>query len=384
MKNLIFLVLILLQSMTTYCQADGIYYIKLANGKVLDADAGQVHTNGCKIQIWDNVGGVNQKWEIKKDHSNGTFTIKSLASGKFLDIHAGDVSRDGGKVQLWDRVPGNKNQNFVFTDRGSSRYTIHCASCNTSKPEELKFNMIKVLDVTGRNIGTNGTPIITWGYFNDNRDNQIWYLERASDSNVPPSSGRKVLIDIDLNYIAVAEASRDKIDNDDCRRVFGEIKAELYEIDNNNQPERLIPSYNSGTSHLFIEKNFDKPPFIGVDRFGSPRSSYENSKMKTVTFNVDETLLKSSKLMLVLKTNLGTRHKDNNFASYDILRMKEMVENSVIINDKLPRKEEIRYNTDVSASDRSMHIMDLMIPHNVFFRTDDEHRLWVGLTIKRK
>jgi hypothetical protein len=384
MKHILISLALIIHFSVLNGQADGIYYLKLSNGKVLDADAGQVNTNGGKIQIWDRTGGSNQKWEIKKDHSNGTYTIKNLASGKFLDVNAGDVTSDGGKVQLWDRVAGNKNQNFIFTNRGSGKYTLHCEACKTSKFEELKFDMIKVLDVAGNNIGFNGTPIITWAYFAENRDNQIWYLERASNSSTPTSSGRKVLIDIDLNYIAVAEASRDRIDNNDCRRVFGEIKAEMYEMDNNNQPVRLIPTYNSTSSHLFIEKNYSSPPLIGANMFGSARSSYENSKMNTVTFNVDETLLKSNKIMLIIKSNLGTRHKDNDFASYDILRMKEQMESSFVINDRLPRKEEFRLNTDLSASDRSMHVMDFVIPGNVFNRTDDEHRLWVGITIKRK
>jgi hypothetical protein len=152
-------------------QADGVYYFRLANNNIMEAEGNTFRNNGCKIQIWQRVNNVeNQKWQISKT-TTGTYKIKNLGSGKFLDVHAPDVNKNGGKVQLWDVAPGNRNQEWIFQNIGSGRYTIRCAATTGNK----------VLDVTGYAVGTLGTAIQIWDYSTANTSNQIWYLDRVAD-----------------------------------------------------------------------------------------------------------------------------------------------------------------------------------------------------------
>jgi hypothetical protein len=81
MKKVFFLLLttFILQVPSIYAYVDGEFIIALDNGKVLDADAGNVNNNGCKVQIWDYVPNkLNQRWRVK--FCGGAYTISCVAS----------------------------------------------------------------------------------------------------------------------------------------------------------------------------------------------------------------------------------------------------------------------------------------------------------------
>lgn len=146
--------------------APGRYYIKLVNGKALDAAAPNVNENGCSIQIWDFHGRVNQQWDVEQVMENGqavpgAFSIRCVASGKALDAHAPTANNNGGRIQLYDRS-GAANQQWVISTVGN-KWKI------TARPGN------KVLDVSGNQIAVNGTAVQLWEYAN--ASNQQWILE---------------------------------------------------------------------------------------------------------------------------------------------------------------------------------------------------------------
>ena len=155
--------------------ANGVYFIHLSNGFVMEAEGGTYNTDGCKIQNWGNNNGINQKWEVTR-MTNGAYRIKNLGSNKMLDAAAQSLNTNGGKVQLWQNYPTNRNQEWVLTQVSPGRYAIRNAASTGNK----------VLDVTGYAIGTHGTAIQLWDYSPSNTSNQIWtFLPTARPTIIP-------------------------------------------------------------------------------------------------------------------------------------------------------------------------------------------------------
>lgn len=149
----------------------GRYYLKLANGKALDADRPNTYNNSCRVQIWDFVAGSsNQQWDLEPVMEGGravpgVYQIYCVASGKALDAHRPGANSNGGRVQLWDRVADAPNQQWVLGSV-SGKWKV------TARPGN------KVLDVTGARTETNGTDVQLWEYLGG--ANQQWILEPVS------------------------------------------------------------------------------------------------------------------------------------------------------------------------------------------------------------
>lgn len=141
---------------------NGVYFIHLNNGYVMEAEGNTYMNNGCKIQNWTNYDGLNQRWEVTRT-TTGTYRMKNLGSNKMLDAHAPDVNTNGGKVQLWDNYPSNRNQEWILMPLAGGKYAIKNAASSGNK----------VLDVTGRAVGTVGTAIQLWDFV-ANSANQTW------------------------------------------------------------------------------------------------------------------------------------------------------------------------------------------------------------------
>lgn len=168
-----FLCLTVVFGNTVFSQAPraGRYYMRLANGRALEAEGNTYQNNGCKIQIWNQYFGLNQLWDVS-DAGSGHFYIKNVGANKALDAQDVTVNNNGGKVQLWQVYPANLNQKWVFQSLGGNRYTIRNAASTTNK----------VLDVTGGVTDRNGTAVQLWDCLNG--ANQVWTLELSADKSV--------------------------------------------------------------------------------------------------------------------------------------------------------------------------------------------------------
>jgi RNA polymerase sigma factor (sigma-70 family) len=118
--------------------------------KTLDADALQVGTNGCPIQLWDFNGGWQQQWRLVPV-GHGWSKIENRASGKVLDAEADRTSLDGCRIQLWDDHGGhNQRWNLLAVGEGWS--------------EVENGGSGVVLDADALQVGTNGCPIQLWDF----------------------------------------------------------------------------------------------------------------------------------------------------------------------------------------------------------------------------
>jgi hypothetical protein len=225
----------------------------------------------------------------------------------------------------------------------------------------------------------NNAKLVQWG---DQGQADIQWQFETIGSGVSGAAGKKVLFDVILNYVAVSEATRNQIDNGDCRRTFGQVITELWELDENNEMKTKLRSYNNMPEFIYNQPNYTNPPTAGLSYYQDNRTAAANTQMGKVTYNIPERLLKEKKLMLVVKTNLGTRHKDNDFASFDALKMSDAIQNTYILDYRSTRTETIETITDLATTNNSMNLLNLVIPFSVFIRTDDTHKLWVKFSCK--
>ena len=126
---------------------DGLYTIKSAANENFVVDlAGASMDNCANIGLWNDNGGINQKFEVKYIE-NGYYTISSACSEKMLDVAWASKANGANVEQYMDN--GGDNQKWLIKDAGNGYYYV------VSKCNDL------YLDITG-GIIANGTNIEMW------------------------------------------------------------------------------------------------------------------------------------------------------------------------------------------------------------------------------
>ena len=193
-----------------------------------------------------------------------------------------------------------------------------------------------------------------------------------------------VSYEFSLNSIAIAEASRNTIDNNDCRSTWGSVRIRFYELDANGQ----IDFSKRITADLDEESFFEKvigrnAPFRAKsfyqDRIGISNDEY----IKRISVRVSENMVRNRRIVASVEAQLRTAHKDNDFATYDILRMISSASTVFYLED-LPTKEESMSVVTTGHSSivpvRGGGEQELSGGGN----SDDTHRIWLHFTIKKK
>lgn len=316
---------------------------------------------------------------INTGRNDAWFTWKAIAvTGgfyKFQNVHSN---------LFLGILNSNKQQYGFMVQRGGSRQQdLLWSLVKTATGFKLKNKNSNLFAAIEGGSKENNAKIIQWA--DQGQADLIWQFETVGSGN-STAAGKKVLFDVTLNYIAVSEATRNRIDNGDCKRVFGQISTELWELDENNEMKTKLRSYNNMPEMIYNQINHEGPPTAALSYYQDNPNASANNQMGKVTYNIPENLLKEKKVMLVVKTYLGTRHKDNDFASYDALRMKEEAQNTYILDYRNSRSETIQAITeDASVSGKSkvdMVLLSHIIPSALFTRADDTHKIWVKISTK--
>lgn len=140
---------------------DGVYAVQSKVGgakRVLDT-AGGGKNNGTNIQIWDNYGNPNQKWQFTRQ-SSGYYTIMNTDSKKYLDLN-GAIAEEGRNINLWEKS-GSCAQEWRLIQTRDGYITFESA-CMSGM----------VIDVAGER-NANGTNVQLW--IAKNNDAQKWSL----------------------------------------------------------------------------------------------------------------------------------------------------------------------------------------------------------------
>jgi hypothetical protein len=166
-KNILVFISFCLVQMTVSAQpfSNGVYVIRLSNGKVLDAHAAQAYTNGGLVMLQDYNGGNNQHWRITWNGSS--YKISCLLSGKVLDAYSSQTNLDGGRIMLQEDNGGN-NQKWRVTTVTSGKVQIVCVQGG------------KVVDANAATMNDNGGKIMLHGA--NGGANQDWWFEKVSSA----------------------------------------------------------------------------------------------------------------------------------------------------------------------------------------------------------
>jgi hypothetical protein len=187
---------------------DGEFIIALDNGKVLDADVGNVNNDGCKVQIWDYIpNSSNQRWRVKFCGSGYTISCVASATDKALSIELPDRPGDDTLIRLVRRSC-DKGQWFTLVPIGGMTpkgqgYVI----------SELDVSFNRVLTVRDPFRSNNGTPLRESLTTRPYPASTIWYFREAN----------KAGIKVTLKGMSLAN-----IHNGDCTRAWGAVRTELW------------------------------------------------------------------------------------------------------------------------------------------------------------
>ena len=342
---------------------------QLKNGEVVrikNVNSGKyaipVTTDYSNQIVLSGTAGDIQNWKVV--YINGFYKFQNVQTGKFLGLRGASKAQYGFINQ---KPSGN------HTDQ---QWKLE----NTSTAFKLKNRNSGLYAAVEGGSKSDNAKLVQWA---DNAQPDILWQFETVVSGTSSATGKKVLYDITLNYIAVSEATRNQIDNGDCRRIFGQVSTELWELDDDNEMKTRLRSYNNMPELIYNQTNYKNPPTAGLSYHQDNRAASDKNNMGKVTYNIPESLLTGKKLMLVVITNVGTRHKDNDFATYDALKMSDEVRTTYKLNNSGSFTETIQTITDHTASGRNMHLQDFVVPFAVFQRTDDTHKIWVKFTGKK-
>lgn len=339
-----------------------VYKIKnVTSGRYAQTGFGSL-ANGATIHLYDNQEANHFKWKAVYV-TGGYYKFQNIQSNKYLAVLYGSKELNA-KICQWDDAL-----------RQATMWKLESISTGFKiKNRNSGFFM----GVQGGS-SDNGALLVQGN--EDAGNDKTWQFEKVNLAT-STATGRKVLLDVVLNYIAVNESTRNRVDNGDCKRVFGIIQTELWELDENNEMKIQLASYNNVPEFLFNQRNFQSPPPAALS-YQHNMEYAANNQIGKVTYNIPQVLLARKKVMLVVKTYLGTRHKDNDFATYDCLKMDNEKQSTYILDATGVLSETIQANTDLSASRRDMHLQDYIIPFAIFQNTDDTHKLWIKIATKK-
>jgi hypothetical protein len=102
---------------------DGVYYIKMSNGKYLGI-AGINPNNGAELIQWDFSSGDNHKFEIKNNPDGSVFII-AKHSGRYWSVDLASKDNNARIVQ-WDFANQDNQKFFLISNINGNGHAIQC------------------------------------------------------------------------------------------------------------------------------------------------------------------------------------------------------------------------------------------------------------------
>lgn len=224
---------------------------------------------------------------------------------------------------------------------------------------------------------------------------QLNFFSQVVSTNIKDLTIKKILkndspkdkiisFEITLDQILIAEAARNTIDNNDCRSTWGSVRIKFFELDANGQIDlrKSIPSdLNEDT---FFDKVIGRnAPFRSKSYYQDRIGVSNNEYIKRISVRVSENMVKNRRIVARVEVQLRTAHKDNDFASYDVLRMSTPTSTIFYLED-LPIKEET-VSVITNGHSSIVRVVGGGEAEGINGgNSDDTHRIWLGFTIKKK
>jgi hypothetical protein len=130
-----------------------------ASNLALDAHSPDTRLDGCHVQLWQDLQGINQEW-VPVAAGDGYYKFMNMDSGLVLDADPAKVTKNGCPVRLW-RDLGSSNQHWKFENVRGGISRVRCREGGL------------VLDCDSGRVQQNGCRVQLWQQLNT--DNQHWY-----------------------------------------------------------------------------------------------------------------------------------------------------------------------------------------------------------------
>ncbi len=329
-------------------------------------------------------------WRVSEveTRSDGVKTFKLL---NYLNAHW--LSSKGGKGTAIGKLQSNRLSDEL-------RWSFVSGADGAFKLKNLATNLFAAIEGGAT---TENAKVIFWT--DEGQQDVLWFVE-AVPEHEKAYKERTLTLYTSLNYIAVSEAGRNRIDNHDCRKVFGDIKFEINEIDRSNKVINTITTkwlFSSPLPEIRRSANFNILNIFDRNELGryatSIAASYYQDDLNSIDalkslkylenpYNkkpfidgfvllVSEEKMKRGEIEFNVSVNkgaFGTFHKDNDLASFDKL--------VVLENNNIRRMA--GYHEDRT----------ILVPENLKTRSwefrlkpttsgvDDEHKLWINYSIR--
>jgi hypothetical protein len=212
-------------------------------------------------------------------------------------------------------------------------------------------------------------------------DRNAWMIDKYN-TPPPPLPKRKTIV-VSLRSIGVSEATRNRVDNLNCKMVFGFVKAELFSLNDDGSEDKQIPTSSIADKNIFSIRYDQAAAYAGYSYYENPEPIYASGAS---TFSIDTGYFKSREFILKITSYLGSRHKDNVFASDDALKMNKPSIFTFKISGKSGRSNNFSHKMQLDATNRpgeAMIIAGSTVPPEVF-RGDDNHKFFLRFTVEEK
>ncbi len=304
MKKILFLFILIMSffvfklEITAYDRTidDGVYIIhsSINDNYVLDAN-GAVANNGTNIQLYQNNGGLSQKW-IVKYQNDGYYQITSTINDNYaLDVN-GAIFNDSINIQLWDKSNstaqkwyikdvGNGyyklisyNQNYSLDANGAvaaNLTNIQLWSSSNSIAQKFRFEKIYSVGKTIENgVYTISTPLVK----NKNIDVYGGYIK--NNTNIQLYDGHNG--DAQKYYVTYMDngfySIKSYMDINYAFNVNNNGNIELLKYNNSKSQQWIINKDNNGNYNIISKKNYK-----AMDIYGALTKNETN--IETYTYN---------------------------------------------------------------------------------------------------
>jgi hypothetical protein len=206
----------------------------------------------------------------------------------------------------------------------------------------------------------------------------LQFVSSAQPIKIKKILDDKVSYEVTFTQITIAEATRDRIDNNDCRQVWGDAKLVFFELDANGQMDITKPLQTDMDQKQLFQHGIMGRSYTAKSHFQDRRGVNEGEFIKRISVRVSESMVRNRRIVALVSYQMYTAHKDNDLATYDRLRMVSRLSTSFYLEDIASKEETVSMLTNSDYTIRNGSIINGPNP------SEDAHRIWLHFVVKKK
>jgi thiol-activated cytolysin len=177
-------------------------------------------------------------------------------------------------------------------------------------------------------------------YINDNATAAVNSTTTYTERRCETAKGLKII----LNGVSIED-----IHGGDCSYAWGSADVEVYELNERGVQSRRVWPVTNNLREERVSRMWDYPrgdqPQRGMINYASIRGNQDvdiNNINRSWTFMLDPAKVATNSIAIVVKTDINTNHKDNDFAALGFHGMKRVEARTFRLNEVLVTSQELR------------------------------------------